>query len=300
MKTLQKLQILDKVQEKEKSFAVLILETKANKNSFNGKILGLTLSEWVKFATSDYSCNVIPFDGKDNILSVVKTSLDDNFDYTIVLMSKTPLITESTIKNIVEYVTFKDVNLCKLPTGYVINNRNFLCEENLNIDSIYSQNIEDFYVVETKAQFNYAYKILQERINNFHINGGVEIIAPDKTYIEPFVDISESVIIYPNNTLKGSTVIAKGVILKENNVLDNSRIGENSCISGSVINNSVVSSNVYISAFCEIKNSIVGQDSSIDKGASIYNYSIDIGSRIKANEVLGDINDSNSRTGKPR
>jgi len=297
MRTVQKLQIVDKKKEQKKSFKVLIVETKVHKNSFNGKILGLTLTEWIRFASREYPSQVEKFDEKDNLLTVVREKINKDFDYTIVLMSKTPLITDVTIKNIVEYATFKNVKLCKLPTGYVIENKSFLEQESINVDSVYSQNIEEFYIVETKSQFNYAYKVLQDRINSFHIESGVEIIAPDKTYIEPFVDISQGVIIYPNNSLKGTTTIGDSVILKENNVIDNSKIGDNSCISGSVINSSVIASNVYISAFCEIQSSIVGSDSIIDKGASINNYSIDIGSKIKANEVLGERNDNNSGIG---
>lgn len=293
MEVISKLHILNKLDSYKKSFQVIILDCKPNKNSYNGKILGLSLTEWIKFSCGDLPIGSFKFDEKKNIIEFIKTIELNKSDYTIILLSKTPLISKQTIDNIMEYVSIKDSNLCKLPVGYVIKN-NYLDSDNLNIDSIYSQYIEDFYLVETKAQYNYAYSVLRDRINNFHLNNGVEIISPDKTYIEPFVDISDGVIIYPNNSLKGYSQISSNVILKENNVIDNSKIGSNSCLSGSVILNSVISSNVYISAFCEIKDSLIGKDSLISKGVSINKYKIDDNSKIPANTILGETNDSDS------
>ena len=289
MEVLNKLQIVSKKITKNKTFVILILECKPAKNSFKGKILGLSLTEWIRFESRDIPCVIVPYDEKSNIIEFAKNHIDKSFDYTIVLLSKTPLIQNSTLHNIMEYVEVKECKVCKLPVGYVVDN-----SDSNNIDSIYSQNIDDFYLVESKVQYNYAHNILQDRINSFHIDNGVELVSPAKTYIEPFVDIDEGVVIYPNNTLKGKTVIGKNVILKENNVINNSKIGDNSCISSSVINDSVISKNVYISAFCEINNSIIGEDSLIQKGASINNFSVDRASKLAPNSVLGDTNDSNS------
>ena len=149
-------------------------------------------------------------------------------------------------------------------------------------------------MVENKSQFTYAFKILSERINNFHINNGVEILSPTSTYIEPFVDISSGVTIYPNNSLKGKTTLSDNVILKENNVIENSKIGKGSCISGSEINGTIVSNNVYIASFCEIKNCIIGNDVIIEKGCSLKNTNVESNQKIKTNGVIDNTNDSNS------
>ncbi|MGN0960574.1 MAG: hypothetical protein ACI4PF_00070, partial [Christensenellales bacterium] len=190
--------------------------------------------------------------------------------------------------------------ICKLPVGYVVNNKYLLENENLNIDSLYSQNLDSFYIVENKKQYNYALEILQDRINTFHIDNGVDIKKPKSVYIEPEVDIASGVIIYPGNSLKGKTIIDKDVILKENNVIENSRVGKNSCISGSVINGSVIASNVYIASFCEINNGLIGNYSSIGSGVKINNYKIEDNSKIKPNTVLGEENDSDCGTGQSR
>ena len=141
---------------------------------------------------------------------------------------------------------------------------------------------------------------MQERVNNFHISNGVEIKKPQSVYIEPEVDIANGVIIYPNNSLKGKTTIGKDVILKENNVISNSKIGHSCCISGSNIEESVIANGVYVASFCDIKDSLIGSDSSISSGCKIYKYNVNAETKLKANEVLGEDDDSNSGSGQSR
>lgn len=278
----------------EPKFKVLICNTKCNKNSFNGKILGLKLSEWVAFACENVPFEVVDYDKQSSLIDFAKKHVDYAYDYTIILLSNTPLITNDTIQNIIEYCKVKKIKLCKLNVGYVVNNEYLKSQENLLVDSIYTQNPDDFYLVENKSQFTYAFKILSERINNFHINNGVEILSPTSTYVEPFVDISSGVTIYPNNSLKGKTTLSDDVILKENNVIENSKIGKGSCISGSEINDTIVSHNVYIASFCEIKNCIIGNDVIIEKGCSLKNTNIASNQKIKTNGVIDNTNDSDS------
>ena len=280
---------------KKTSFMCLILNTKGTKNSFNGKILGLTLSEWVKFACKDMFVSIVDYDKTENVLEFVKKHIDFAFDYTLILFSSTPLVTNQTIEKIKEYSQVKNVNLCKLHKGYVVNNKYLSSNQNLQVDSIYSGNLEEFYVVENKSEYTYAFKVLSDRINSFHINNGVEIDNPNNTYIEPFVDIDSGVRIMPNNNLIGKTCIAKNSTLKSGNTIENSKVGSDSCLSHSVITDSIIGQNVFVGSFSEIKNSLIGKNTTIENNCIISNYSIDVDSVIKANSNLGENNDSNSR-----
>lgn len=283
MQVLEKLKIVQKGKNKA-TFKILILTLKTSKNSFNGKILGRTLEEWVAFSAQGHDINIVDYDNKKNMLEFVKERLDKRYDYTIVLTSTIPLITSTTISNIKEYCTYKNINVCKLPVGYVISN----AASQMAVDSVYSQNLEDFYIVENKKQFTYALSVLQDRINSFHIENGVDIVDPKKVYIEPDVDISRDVTIYPGNSLKGNTKIYDNVILKENNVIENSKIGKESCVSGSVITGSVLGNCVCISPFCEIDNSLIGSDVIVGKGTTIKNYKVNNKESISPNSILGE------------
>lgn len=278
------------------SFQVLILNNLKNKALNNTEILGMLPVSWVQFACEDIPNKIVNYEKIDNIIDTIKENVDKNYDYTIVLFSSTPLITHSTIVDIMEYSEIKKIKLCKLNVGYSINNEYILCESEKLVDSVYTQNMDDFYIAENKTQLNYVKKALMLRINNFHINNGVDIVNPEHTYIEPFVDIDKGVKIYPNNSLKGKTTIYSDVILKENNVIENSKIGTGSCVAGSVIVSSIISKNVYISASSEINNSLIGSDTIIEHGVSISNFNVAPNSKIHRNETLGDTNDSNSGT----
>lgn len=295
MQILERLQIKSKKKDDLK-FQAIILKSQTSKNSYGGEILGRALVDWVVFACGDLDRTIVNWDGKENVLTIAKNYIRQDSDYTLILLSTTPLLKRETIREIIEYATFKDCVLCKLPVGYIVKNSYILNTEQYSVDSLYSQNIEDFFVVENKKQFVQAEDILQDRINSFHMSNGVEISKPRSVYIEPEVDISSGVTILSNNTLKGNTVIGSGVILKENNVINSSQIHSGSCISGSVIENSIISSNVYISAFCEIKDSLIGNDSIIESGSKIYKYRLESNSKVKNNTVLGENNVSDSGT----
>jgi len=296
MKTLEAIEKLEKIKIKGKSTSVIICKVPFLKNSYDGMLLGRKLYDWVAFACNGRSIKFVDFTKGDNILSYVKKHIDKSFDYTLLLMSSTPLLESSDIDNIIEYATIKDVNLCNLPSGFIFKNDYLLNTDNYFVDSVYSFNLDNFYIVENKKQFNYALDVLQKRINDFHMENGVEIIKPSSTYIEPEVDISDGVVIYPNNTLKGKTKIMNDVILKENNVIDNSKIGKGCCISRSNVINSVLGKNVYISAFCDVLNALIGEESIIESHSSIVNYNVEAKSKIASHSRLGERNDSNSGT----
>lgn len=296
MQVLEKLNIAINLKSEPKKFGVLILNCTPQTNSFKGEILGRSLTDWVAFACENLPIKVVEYKNKDNILKFVKDYVLPNIDYTIILLSTTPLLQGVVIDEIKQYCIIKDIGICKLPVGYVVNNKYILDNENCIVDSVYSQHIEDFYVVESKKQFGYALEVLQDRINSFHIGNGVDIRKPKSVYIEPEVDIDEGVVIYPNNSLKGNTKISKDVILKDNNVIENSKIGNNCCISGSVISGSIISSDVYISSFCDINNSLIGSYTTIGSGSKVNNYNINNNTKLAPNTVLGEEDDSNSGT----
>lgn len=281
---------------KDAKFMCLILNTKGTKNSFNGQILGLTLAQWVKFACGEMPFQIIDFDRNENMLDVAKKHIDMAFDYTLVLSSFTPLLTHSTIENIQNYCVIKNVNLCKLHMGYVVKNEYLSKCDKYFVDSVFSDNMDEFYVVENKSQYLYAFSVLNERIINFHQYNGVEFDNPKNTYIEPFVDIDGGVKVGANNYLKGNTKIESNVVLKENNVIENSKIARGSCISHSNILDSVLAEDVFVGSFSEIKNSLIGKNSIIENNCGIYNYNMSQDSLIKSGTNLGENNDSNSRT----
>ena len=111
MQVLEKVKIVEKVNKKA-TFKILILKTRISKNSFNGKILGRKLEDWLVAACSGHDICIVDYDGKQNILEFVKNKIDKRYDYTMVLTSNIPLMTNTTINDIKEYCYYKNTSLC--------------------------------------------------------------------------------------------------------------------------------------------------------------------------------------------
>ena len=242
------------------------------------EILGKPMIDWVSESASDYSCVCAKHSGED-ILSFVK-SLNLSHEYIIVLFDKTPLLTKSVINNIVEYCIFKNINACKLNNGYVFKNTYLKSAKELFFDSLYLQNADEFYAVENKKQLAYVAEILQKRIIEKHISNGVEIPNSKKVVIEPSVIIEPRVVVLAGNVIKGETKIKEGVILKENNVISDSLIEKDVCLSGSTIISSTIGEGSFVMPYCMIENSKIGKNCTIRSNNTLTKQ------KIKNNQVV--------------
>ena len=169
------------------------------------ELLSKSLDEWVSYAVEKYPYEIIEYDGS-KITDFVKPFLK-NAKYTLILSATTPLIQEGTIDLIIDYISVKNSKATKLSVGFAFLTEYLKNSSEIFYDSLFTQNEDEFYIVENKRQLNVAKKVIVERINSFHIDNGVEIINPNTVTIEPDVYIGNNVTIYPNNVLKGNTKI---------------------------------------------------------------------------------------------
>lgn len=114
-----------------------------------------------------------------------------------------------------------------------------------------------------------------------HIENGVNIIDVNSTYIEEHVVIGKGTVIYPNNVIEGNSVIGENVVIGPNNRIVDCKIGNGVDIQYSVLieskvgegarvgpfaylrPNSVIGNNAKIGDFVEIKNSNIGDKTSV-------------------------------------
>lgn len=119
-------------------------------------------------------------------------------------------------------------------------------------------------------------KILNDRLCRKHMSNGVQIIDSNTTWIDEQVEIGQDSIILPGTFLKGNTVIGEECIIGENSRLEDVVVGGHTTIENSVAReckigmncrigpfshirpDSVLSDNVTIGAFVEVKNSTIG------------------------------------------
>ena len=152
--------------------------------------------------------------------------------------------------SIIDYVKTKGLNVCKVERGYV-----FDTEYIINAQRIFASttvglgDADDFVVANSMQAITNITKILRNRIIDYHIRKGVQFLDKDRVYIDADVSVGDNVIIYPGNVLQGHTEIQDNVVLYPNNQITDSKIGQNSTISYSVIRNSQISSDSEIGPF---------------------------------------------------
>ncbi len=136
-------------------------------------------------------------------------------------------------------------------------------------------------LIKNNVDYIYALKIIQKEISNIHIDEGVAIISPDTCLIGYNVKIEPNTIIYPNTIILGDTKIEKNCIIGPDTYINNSKVSEGSEVIKSVVNESEIGKNnkvgpyshirpntkseeeVKIGAFCEVKNSNIGNKTKV-------------------------------------
>ena len=93
----------------------------------------------------------------------------------------------------------------------------------------------EFLGVNDRIQLASATKIIQKRINDYHMLKGVTIVDPNTTYIGKDVLIGNDTIIYPNSFIDGKTIIGA-----------NCKIGPNAIIHNALIQDCVIIKNVVV------------------------------------------------------
>ena len=93
----------------------------------------------------------------------------------------------------------------------------------------------EFLGVNDRIQLASATKIIQKRINDYHMLKGVTIVDPNTTYIGKDVLIGNDTIIYPNSFIDGQTIIGA-----------NCKIGPNAIIHNALIQDCVIIKNVVV------------------------------------------------------
>lgn len=230
---------------------VLLVENNRLNNGCDLLLLNKKMKTWVREAVSHFDCKFVDFNDKDNALNVIKTFIEDE-DYTIVLFSDTPLISSVTVLDVLDYATTKQLDFCKLPRGFIVKSKALLEDKiELSSEPAFIEKNEFFTVFDYKT-LAIAKDKIKNKIIEKHLKNKVIIHDINSVYIDSDVQIAPLVEIYANNILKGNTQIKSGVILKENNTIENSVIGENCKIISSYISNKVIANGTKIGPFASV------------------------------------------------
>lgn len=227
------------------------------KRSFDTKIWGKTMTEWVALAFDKCPIFEIETTEEADILDTIRPHLT-NHKYTAVFYADTPLLRRKIFLSCLDYTQSKGMNVCKFERGYV-----FKTDYVKSAEKLYSASLpnfiglQDFMVVDNMKSLVEAQSVLKNRIIDFHLKNGVQFIDSTWTNIDADVIIGENSVIYPQNVLQGKTVIGDNVTLQVGNTIIDSAIGNGCNIMHSVIVGSKITPNSTIEPFSYISNGII-------------------------------------------
>ncbi|MBO4412397.1 MAG: hypothetical protein J5779_00040 [Clostridia bacterium] len=215
---------------------------------FNKEMMGKKMCNWVKDALCGFETKSIACEPNSSIIPLIKPMIE-GYKTAVVLYSDTPLLTKNTVEEILDYFSSRNLNVLKLPRGYVLD-----CEYIKNVDSVSDINLnefnkEEFEVVCDAASFAKTNSILKQRILDFHTGNGVMFEDINSCFVDADVIIEPSVKICSNNVLKGETYIGNNVVLEPNNTIINSIISQNCIVKSSYIKNSKITENMVVGPF---------------------------------------------------
>ncbi|HAM52714.1 MAG TPA: bifunctional UDP-N-acetylglucosamine diphosphorylase/glucosamine-1-phosphate N-acetyltransferase GlmU [Nitrospiraceae bacterium] len=149
---------------------------------------------------------------------------------------------------------------------------------------------EEMMGINTRRELLTAEKVMQQKIIDALIEGGVKCIDPASTYVHSGVKIGADTLLYPNVYLEGDTGIGRGCTIYPNVRITEGTIGNNVTIKdSSVIENSIVKQNAQIGPFAHLRpGSFIGSNAKIGNFVEVKKSSIGNGTKASHLSYIGD------------
>lgn len=229
---------------------------KCKKHFYNIKMLNKKIIDYVKQATQNYPTSTISIKPQDNLVDLL-TKYATKYHYIAVFYCDCPLLTPKVVSDSIDYASLKQLNICKLPRGYV-----FKCEFLKNYSpsqlmEVFTHYENEFLPINTPENLESTRQQLQTQIIKSLQHSGVTIINPSTSTIDSTVTIYANTTIFSNNHIYGNTQIYSGVTLHENNCITNCSIYKNCKLTACILNNCIVHKNITLNPFSCYKNKII-------------------------------------------
>ncbi len=143
--------------------------------------------------------------------------------------------------------------------------------------------------INDRVQLNEAEKIMQKRINEYHMRNGVTMRNPESVYIEDGVEIGNDTEICQNVTIKSGTKIGSDCVIGSGSMLDRAVIHDGVDVLSSVILESEVDEGTHVGPFAYIRpNCHVCKEVKVGDFVELKNSNIDDGTKISHLTYIGD------------
>lgn len=218
----------------------------------NVELCGKRLLDWVLNAGSGCETRII--EDCEDIIGRVR-GISTNKNIIAVFYSDTPLLDKGTFNKFCEYFSSHNMNFLRLSRGFIVKSE-FLKNNFTLAQGASELDDKNLLVADSAKVLNLMSNSLYNRILNYHIKNGVIIYGQNTVFIDGDVEIEGGVIIYPNNVIKGQSIIGENAVIESGNVIKNSIISNDAVVRGSYIENSKISAGASIEPFSKI----IGQE----------------------------------------
>jgi bifunctional UDP-N-acetylglucosamine pyrophosphorylase/glucosamine-1-phosphate N-acetyltransferase len=165
------------------------------------------------------------------------------------------------------------------------------------------KDMEESHLVNDRSQLAVAEEILRRRILDAHMREGVTVRDPASTHIEASVEIGRDTVILPGTLLRGGTRIGTDCMIGPNTDLHDTLVGNGVLVEHSVGRGAevgdgasvgpysflrpgtVLEGRTKVGAYCEVKNSRVGEGSKVPHLSYIGDAEIGAGANVGAGTI---------------
>lgn len=134
-----------------------------------------------------------------------------------------------------------------------------------------------------------AQRKLMLKINMAHIANGVQIFAPESTYIAPDAEIGAGASILPGCMIYSGCKIGARAVIGPNSILDKATIGEGTSVNNSQVYESVVGGHATVGPFAYIRpGCTIGDNTRIGDFVELKKAQIGNGTKVSHLTYIGD------------
>lgn len=132
-------------------------------------------------------------------------------------------------------------------------------------------------------------RAVREDIALYHQSTGVELLDPERTYIDPRVTIGRGTLVLPGTILRGRTVVGEGCEIGPDALLEDSEVGDGSVVNASQVYGSVLGRRVEVGPYAHIREGCrVGDGCKVGAFVQIKNAAFGEGTKMAHLTYVGD------------
>jgi bifunctional UDP-N-acetylglucosamine pyrophosphorylase / glucosamine-1-phosphate N-acetyltransferase len=143
--------------------------------------------------------------------------------------------------------------------------------------------------VNDRTELAKARAAINLRLCEEYMRGGVTIIDPARTYVEPDLSLGNDIVIEPNTTIGGATVIGSGTRIGPNCRIYGATIGKSAQITESVVLDSSVGDHTVVGPFAHLRDGAqLANDVAIGNFVEVKDSKLERGVKARHLAYLGD------------